>query len=134
MRALGRRRGEAGFTLIELLIVVMIIGMLASIGFALYVNVQQRGRVGKAQADVRLLISGVQLYHAHTGVLPTNAEGLAILTAVTVNPHLRGRRRRRRAQRRQRRELSVRASQVIEERHGFERGPGESEGGVAPLA
>jgi general secretion pathway protein G len=79
-------RGSGGFTLIELLIVVMILGILASMGFALYVNVQQRGRVGKAQADVRSLTSAVQLFHAHMGVLPTNGEGLAILTAVSTNP------------------------------------------------
>ncbi len=86
LRRLGHRRDQAGFTLIELLIVVMIVGLLASIGFALYVNVQQRGRVGKAQADVRALTSAVQLSHAHMGQLPTNAEGLAILTAISVSP------------------------------------------------
>jgi general secretion pathway protein G len=81
-----RLRGDAGFTLIELLIVVAIIGILASIGLALYVNVQARGRIARAQADVRMLTSAVGVFSAHTGNIPTDAEGLAVLATIATNP------------------------------------------------
>jgi type II secretion system protein G len=78
-------RGGRGFTLIELVIVVAIVGILASIGLALYVNVQARGRIGRATADVRTLTSAVGVYAAHMGAIPTTGEGLAVLSAVATN-------------------------------------------------
>jgi len=74
-----------GFTLVELLIVVAIIGILASIGFALYVNVQARGRLGRATADVRMLTSAIGAYSAHMGSIPTTVEGLAVLAQQQTN-------------------------------------------------
>ena len=74
-----------GFTLVELLIVVAIIGILASIGFALYVNVLARGRLGRATADVRMLTSAIGAYSAHMGSIPTTTEGLAVLAQQQTN-------------------------------------------------
>jgi general secretion pathway protein G len=81
-RAPARQRG---FTLIELLIVVAIIGILSAIGFALYVNVQARGRYGRAAADVRTLAGAVGAYSAHMGSIPTTAQGLAVLAQAATN-------------------------------------------------
>ena len=78
-------RGRRGFTLIELLIVVAIIGVLASISIALYVNVQVRGRIGRATADVRTLTSVIGIYSAHMGTIPTTAQGLAVLAQIATN-------------------------------------------------
>ena len=80
-----RRGGARGFTLIELLIVVAIIGILAAIGFALYVNVQARGRMARATADVKTLTSAVGAYSAHMGAIPPTSEGLAVLSQATTN-------------------------------------------------
>jgi len=78
-------RGRHGFTLIELLIVVAIVGILASIGIALYVNVQVRGRIGRATADVRTVTSAVGIYSAHMGTIPTTVQGLALLGQIATN-------------------------------------------------
>jgi prepilin-type N-terminal cleavage/methylation domain-containing protein len=67
--------GQRGFTLVDLLIVVAIIGILASIGFALYVNVQARGRLGRATADVRMLTSAIGVYFGAHGGDPHDRAG-----------------------------------------------------------
>jgi type II secretory pathway pseudopilin PulG len=65
--------------------VVAIIGVLASIGFASYVNVQARGRLGRATADLRMLTSAIGAYSAYMGAIPTDRGGLAVLAEQQTN-------------------------------------------------
>jgi general secretion pathway protein G len=78
-------RGPRGFTLIELLIVIAIVGILAAIGITLYVNVQARARIGRANADVRTITTAIGVYSAHMGSIPTTVQGLAVLGQVATN-------------------------------------------------
>lgn len=76
------RRSERGFTLVELMVVVAVIGVLSTIAIPLYVNVQARSRVAKAQADSRTLASAVSIYGAHMGSIPS---ALTQLTTIATN-------------------------------------------------
>ena len=58
-----RRPGAAGFTLIELLIVVVIIGILATLGVARFNQVTQRGQVASVQSDLRNLALAQERFH-----------------------------------------------------------------------
>ncbi|MGH7397089.1 MAG: prepilin-type N-terminal cleavage/methylation domain-containing protein [Candidatus Rokuibacteriota bacterium] len=63
-------RQSRGLTLVELMIVLAIIGTLASIATPLYVDVQERARVGRAIAEIRILDSEIAAFEGVNGRLP----------------------------------------------------------------
>jgi general secretion pathway protein G len=63
---------DHGWTLVELMIVLAIIATLAAIALPLYVNVQERARVARATADIRILDSEIGVFQAAKGRLPTS--------------------------------------------------------------
>lgn len=46
---------QKGFTIVELLIVIVVIGILAAITIVAYNGIQERGRVARANSDLRTL-------------------------------------------------------------------------------
>ena len=69
---LSVKHKSSGFTLIELLIVIVIIGVLATILLANFIGVRQRSRDAQRKADLRQIQSAIELYKADQGVYPPN--------------------------------------------------------------
>jgi general secretion pathway protein G len=72
-------RHARGFSLVEIMIVVVIIGLLASVVTLSVNRYMDRGRVNKAKADIGVIQSALNGYYAENGRYPTNQEGLQIL-------------------------------------------------------
>lgn len=67
-------KGKKGFTLIELLIVVAIIGILAAIAIPNFLNAQVRSKVARTKAELRNLITGMEIYKVDTNKYPPYGE------------------------------------------------------------
>lgn len=76
-----------GFTLIELMIVVVILGLLATIVMPKILSKPDQARRTKAMVDIRSIQSALALFKTDTGRFPTTAEGLQ---ALVMNPGLKG--------------------------------------------
>jgi general secretion pathway protein G len=68
-----------GFTLIEIMIVVVILGILATLVVPRIIDRPDQARVVKAKQDIRSLESALQLYRLDNFNYPTTAQGLAAL-------------------------------------------------------
>ena len=74
-------RSEAGFTLVELMVVIVIIGLLATIVALNVLPATGTARVEKAKADISTLEQALDQYRLDNINYPTGAEGLqALLT------------------------------------------------------
>lgn len=62
-----------GFTIVELLIVIVVIGILASITIVAYSGVQQRARDAKRHSDVSTLVKSMTLWAVYTGKQPIDS-------------------------------------------------------------
>lgn len=59
-----------GFTIVELLIVIVVIGILASITMVAYNGAQGRARDAKRMQDVRTIVKALELYKVTNGFYP----------------------------------------------------------------
>ena len=77
--AAGER--ERGFTLVELMVVIVIIGLLATIVVINVMPAADRAAVTKARADIATLEQGIDIYRLNNRRYPTSEEGLQALVA-----------------------------------------------------
>lgn len=78
------RRGSGnrdGFTLVELMVVVVIIGLLATVVAINVLPSQDRAMIGKAKADIAVLEQAVETYRLDNLTFPDGQAGLNALVA-----------------------------------------------------
>jgi general secretion pathway protein G len=77
-----KRRRRQGFTLVELLVVIVIIGLLATVVMLNVLPSQDRAMVQKARADIAVLEQAMETYRLDNLAYPPNEAGLqALVTA-----------------------------------------------------
>lgn len=83
LRILRRRRrfipNEEGFSLVELMVVIVILGLLATIVIINVMPAADRAAMTKARADIATLEQGIELYRLDNLRYPTTDEGLQAL-------------------------------------------------------
>lgn len=67
------KRKQSGFTIIELLIVIIVIGILATLVITTFSGIQRNARNRTREADVNALHSQLEYYYGQNGVYPTLA-------------------------------------------------------------
>lgn len=79
-------RAARGFTLLEILVVLVIIGLIASlVGPRLFTQLEG-SQVRVAETQVKMLRGAVETFRLDMGRLPTAEEGLAVLYTAPADP------------------------------------------------
>jgi general secretion pathway protein G len=82
------RRDDSGFTLVELLIVIVILGILATVTVFAVRGITTRGKESACSADKKTLETAVEAYFANNGgstipeVAPATAEDTLVTTGL----------------------------------------------------
>ena len=63
-----------GFTIVELLIVIVVIGILATLVIVTFTGIQQKARNSQRQTDINAVDSHVEAFYAQYGYYPTLAD------------------------------------------------------------
>jgi general secretion pathway protein G len=72
-------RNEEGFTLVELMVVIVIIGLLATVVIVNVLPSQDRAMTEKAKADIALIEQAVEMYRLDNFTYPRTEDGLRAL-------------------------------------------------------
>src|SRR5882762_286363 len=77
----SRRYNQDGFTLIEIMVVILILGLLATIVVQSLRGATDKAKKVKAQADIAEIKTGLDRYYLDSGSYPTSDQGLSALVA-----------------------------------------------------
>jgi type II secretion system protein G len=80
-----RRSPSRGFTLIELLIVVVIIGILASIAIPKFANTKEKAYIASMKSDLRNLATAEESYFYDNSIYTSNLSGMSYSTSAGVS-------------------------------------------------
>lgn len=84
MKTLNR---SAGFSLIEVMVVLVIIGIMASMVAPQILGNQETAQLKKAAVDIQQLESAMKMYKLNNNRFPTTEQGLeSLVTAPTIEP------------------------------------------------
>ena len=83
-----RAPAQAGFTLIEVMIVVVILGILASIVVPRIMGRPDEARLVKVHTDIRAIASALELYRLDNFRYPSTVQGLEALVSRPSAPPL----------------------------------------------
>jgi general secretion pathway protein G len=75
------RDRESGFTLVELMVVIVIIGLLATVVVINVLPAQDTARIRKAEADIATLEQGIEMYRLNRMNYPSGGDGLQALVS-----------------------------------------------------
>ena len=82
------RRIATGFTLVELMVVVVILGVLATVVTVSVTDYLAKGKQNATRAEIAQMGNALQLFYIEFDRYPDNDEGLALLKRTTAgHPH-----------------------------------------------
>jgi general secretion pathway protein G len=84
-RGLARRYAR-GFTLIEIMVVVIIIGLMASLIVPAVIGQVDKAKITKAKGDIRALETALTMYRLDNSKYPTTDQGLNALVTQPADP------------------------------------------------
>jgi general secretion pathway protein G len=76
-----KRKTQGGFTLIEIMVVILILGLLATIVVQSLRGATDKAKRVKAQADLHELQTALDRYYLDSGFYPTGDQGLEALVS-----------------------------------------------------
>ena len=86
-QALIARRSSRGFTLLEVMVVIVIIGVLATLVVTTIFPKIGKARVTAARADISTIMNALKTYKLDNGRYPSNDQGLeALVSKPTSGP------------------------------------------------
>ena len=83
-------RKQSGFTIVELLIVIIVIGILATLVLVTFTGVQQKARNTQRQTDIKAVASHLETYNANNAMYPTTANMNDASNPTWVSQNLKG--------------------------------------------